>query len=66
MAHGETSASRAARTGAAQTAETAAVLESGPEETTPSPRTAAIGNAVYHATGRRVRDLSITPAKLPG
>ncbi|MER6951272.1 xanthine dehydrogenase family protein molybdopterin-binding subunit [Nonomuraea sp. NPDC000554] len=25
---------------------------------------AAIGNAVYHATGRRVRDLPITPAKL--
>lgn len=28
------------------------------------PRTAAIGKAVYHATGRRVRDLPITPAKL--
>jgi xanthine dehydrogenase YagR molybdenum-binding subunit len=27
---------------------------------------AAIGNAVYHATGRRVRDLPITPAKLLG
>ena len=25
---------------------------------------AAIGNAVYHATGRRVRDLPVTPAKL--
>jgi xanthine dehydrogenase YagR molybdenum-binding subunit len=25
---------------------------------------AAIGNAVYHATGRRIRDLPITPAKL--
>jgi xanthine dehydrogenase YagR molybdenum-binding subunit len=25
---------------------------------------AAIGNAVYHATGRRVRDLPITPARL--
>jgi len=25
---------------------------------------AAIGNAVCHATGRRVRDLPITPAKL--
>jgi xanthine dehydrogenase YagR molybdenum-binding subunit len=25
---------------------------------------AAIGNAVHHATGRRVRDLPITPAKL--
>jgi hypothetical protein len=25
---------------------------------------AAIGNAVYHATGRRGRDLPITPAKL--
>jgi xanthine dehydrogenase YagR molybdenum-binding subunit len=25
---------------------------------------AAIGSAVYHATGRRVRDLPITPAKL--
>jgi xanthine dehydrogenase YagR molybdenum-binding subunit len=25
---------------------------------------AAIGNAVWHATGRRVRDLPITPAKL--
>jgi xanthine dehydrogenase YagR molybdenum-binding subunit len=25
---------------------------------------AAVGNAVYHATGRRVRDLPITPAKL--
>ncbi|HUN32736.1 MAG TPA: 2Fe-2S iron-sulfur cluster-binding protein [Trebonia sp.] len=25
---------------------------------------AAIGNAIYHATGRRVRDLPITPAKL--
>lgn len=27
---------------------------------------AAIGNAVWHATGRRVRDLPITPAKLLG
>jgi xanthine dehydrogenase YagR molybdenum-binding subunit len=27
---------------------------------------AAIGNAVYHATGRRVRDLPITPAKVLG
>ncbi len=27
---------------------------------------AAIGNAVYHATGRRIRDLPITPAKLLG
>jgi xanthine dehydrogenase YagR molybdenum-binding subunit len=27
---------------------------------------AAIGNAVYHATGRRFRDLPITPAKLLG
>jgi len=27
---------------------------------------AAIGNAVYHATGRRVRDLPITPAKMLG
>jgi len=26
--------------------------------------TAAIGNAVFHTTGRRVRDLPITPAKL--
>jgi xanthine dehydrogenase YagR molybdenum-binding subunit len=26
---------------------------------------AAIGNVVYRATGRRVRDLPITPAKLP-
>ena len=25
---------------------------------------AAIGNAVYHATGLRVRDLPITPARL--
>jgi xanthine dehydrogenase YagR molybdenum-binding subunit len=25
---------------------------------------ATIGNAVYHATGRRVRDLPVTPAKL--
>src|SRR5215467_11359943 len=25
---------------------------------------AAIGNAVYHATGQRIRDLPITPAKL--
>ena len=25
---------------------------------------AAIGNAIYHATGRRIRDLPITPAKL--
>ena len=25
---------------------------------------AAIANAVYHATGQRVRDLPITPAKL--
>jgi xanthine dehydrogenase YagR molybdenum-binding subunit len=25
---------------------------------------AAIGNAVWHATGRRVRDLPITPARL--
>ena len=25
---------------------------------------AAIANAVYHATGRRIRDLPITPAKL--
>jgi xanthine dehydrogenase YagR molybdenum-binding subunit len=25
---------------------------------------AAIANAVYHATGRRVRTLPITPAKL--
>ena len=25
---------------------------------------AAIANAVHHATGRRVRDLPITPAKL--
>jgi xanthine dehydrogenase YagR molybdenum-binding subunit len=25
---------------------------------------AAIGNAVYHASGRRIRDLPITPAKL--
>jgi xanthine dehydrogenase YagR molybdenum-binding subunit len=25
---------------------------------------AAIGNAVWHATGRRIRDLPITPAKL--
>jgi len=25
---------------------------------------AAVGNAVYHATGRRIRDLPITPAKL--
>ncbi|MGH3149409.1 MAG: molybdopterin cofactor-binding domain-containing protein, partial [Streptosporangiaceae bacterium] len=25
---------------------------------------AAIGNAVFHATGRRIRDLPITPAKL--
>ena len=25
---------------------------------------AAIGNAVFHTTGRRVRDLPITPAKL--
>ena len=25
---------------------------------------AAIGNAVYRATGRRIRDLPITPAKL--
>ena len=28
--------------------------------------TAAIGNAVYHATGRRVRDLPITPDKIIG
>lgn len=27
---------------------------------------AAIGNAVWHATGRRVRDLPVTPAKLLG
>ncbi|HXT92398.1 MAG TPA: molybdopterin cofactor-binding domain-containing protein, partial [Trebonia sp.] len=27
---------------------------------------AAIGNAVWHATGRRIRDLPITPAKLLG
>jgi xanthine dehydrogenase YagR molybdenum-binding subunit len=27
---------------------------------------AAVGNAVYHATGKRVRDLPITPAKLIG
>jgi xanthine dehydrogenase YagR molybdenum-binding subunit len=26
---------------------------------------AAVANAVYHATGRRVRDLPITPDKLP-
>ena len=26
----------------------------------------AIGNAVYHATGQRVRDLPITPEKLLG
>ena len=25
---------------------------------------AAVANAVYHATGRRVRDLPITPAKI--
>ena len=25
---------------------------------------AAIGNAIYHSTGRRIRDLPITPAKL--
>lgn len=25
---------------------------------------AAVGNAVYHATGRRIRDLPITPPKL--
>jgi xanthine dehydrogenase YagR molybdenum-binding subunit len=25
---------------------------------------AAIGNVVYHATGRHIRDLPITPAKL--
>jgi xanthine dehydrogenase YagR molybdenum-binding subunit len=25
---------------------------------------AAIGNAMYHATGRRIRDLPITPARL--
>ena len=25
---------------------------------------AAVANAVYHATGRRIRDLPITPAKL--
>ncbi len=25
---------------------------------------AAIGNAVYHATGKRIRDLPITPDKL--
>lgn len=27
---------------------------------------AAIGNAVWHATGRRVRDLPVAPAKLLG
>jgi xanthine dehydrogenase YagR molybdenum-binding subunit len=27
---------------------------------------AAIANAVHHATGRRIRDLPITPAKLLG
>ena len=27
---------------------------------------AAIANAVYHATGKRVRDLPITPEKLLG
>jgi xanthine dehydrogenase YagR molybdenum-binding subunit len=27
---------------------------------------AAIGNAVWHATGRRIRDLPITPARLLG
>jgi xanthine dehydrogenase YagR molybdenum-binding subunit len=27
---------------------------------------AAIANAVFHATGRRIRDLPITPEKLTG
>ncbi|GAA2277023.1 xanthine dehydrogenase family protein molybdopterin-binding subunit [Streptomyces atrovirens] len=35
-------------------------------ETPMTGMTAAIGNAVYHATGRRVRDLPITPDKIIG
>ncbi|WP_210571754.1 xanthine dehydrogenase family protein molybdopterin-binding subunit [Streptomyces sp. GESEQ-4] len=33
-------------------------------ETPGTGMTAAIGNAIYHATGRRIRDLPITPDKL--